>query len=116
MRHGSFKQPRNRPSDAAHRQAGRIIAAAWMRGSKNQGDKKMLRRLKNTFPLAAAVAMSVCGTPAASAADAATSDTTGAEETQQVIVTGTRQKGVAAAESAAPIQVISGAELAATGK
>jgi iron complex outermembrane receptor protein len=35
---------------------------------------------------------------------------------QEVIVTGTRQQGVVAAESAAPIQIINGDALAATGK
>jgi len=41
----------------------------------------------------------------------------GEEDTlQQVIVTGTRVKGIVAAESAAPIQIIAGDTLAATGK
>jgi iron complex outermembrane receptor protein len=49
---------------------------------------------------------------AAAAADADAGD----GEAQQIIVTGTREKGIAAVESAAPIQIIGGDTLRATGK
>ena len=54
----------------------------------------------------------------ASEADAAAADAgeSGDIESQQIIVTGTRQKGIAAAESAAPIQIVGGDALRATGK
>ena len=54
----------------------------------------------------------------ASGADAAAAAEADAGETElnQIIVTGTREKGIAAAESAAPIQIISGDTLRATGK
>jgi len=49
------------------------------------------------------------------APDAAAADA-GENDTQQIIVTGTRQKGIVAAESAAPIQIIGGDALQATGQ
>jgi iron complex outermembrane recepter protein len=52
------------------------------------------------------------GADAATAAEADAGDIEG----QEVIVTGTREKGIAAAESAAPIQIIGGDTLRATGK
>jgi iron complex outermembrane receptor protein len=55
--------------------------------------------------------------PAIWAADApADAAGTGEDLLQQVIVTGTRQKGIVAAESAAPIQIIAGDSLQATGQ
>jgi iron complex outermembrane receptor protein len=51
----------------------------------------------------------------ASDADAAAADV-GDSDAQQIIITGTRQKGIAAAESAAPIQIVGGDALRATGK
>jgi iron complex outermembrane receptor protein len=65
--------------------------------------------------IAAAIATTLFAASAAQAADTATSDTT-ANDAQQVIVTGTRVRGVVAADSAAPIQIIAGSALAATGK
>ena len=55
------------------------------------------------------------GAPDADAAAAAEADA-GDIDSQQIIVTGTREKGIAAAESAAPIQIIGGDALRATGK
>ena len=52
----------------------------------------------------------------ASEPDAAAAAEAEGDDTQQIIVTGTREKGIAAAESAAPIQIISGDALRATGK
>jgi iron complex outermembrane receptor protein len=80
----------------------------------------MLSTLKKTSSVAAAVAAAIFSASSARAADAA-ADAAGAgasaeDDTQQVIVTGTRQKGIVAAESAAPIQIISGDTLRATGK
>src|ERR1700728_1699063 len=69
------------------------------------------------------VATAVAFILAAAAAQAqqvvATADQTAVTTTnseQEVIVTGTRVRGVAVAESAAPIQIVSGDQLAATGK
>ena len=80
----------------------------------------MLSTLKKTSSVAAAVAAAIFAASSARAADAA-ADAAGAgvgseDDAQQVIVTGTRQKGIVAAESAAPIQIISGDTLRATGK
>ena len=80
----------------------------------------MLSTLKKTSSVAAAVAAAIFAASSAraadAAADAASAGTSGEDDTQQVIVTGTRQKGIVAAESAAPIQIISGDTLRATGK
>src|SRR5580698_7218561 len=84
----------------------------------------MLSTLKKTSPIAAAVAAAIFGASSARAADAAgpadaadaASDSAGLSGESEVIVTGTRQKGIVAAESAAPIQIISGDTLRATGK
>src|SRR3984957_8118308 len=83
----------------------------------------MLSTLKKTSPIAAAVAAAILGASSARAADAAgaadaadaVGDSAGLSG-EEVIVTGTRQKGIVAAESAAPIQIISGDTLRATGK
>ena len=53
--------------------------------------------------------------PAASGS-AGESSASAIETTQEVIVTGTRQKGIEAAQSAAPIQIISAADLKNTGQ
>ena len=72
---------------------------------------------KTIHPLAAAIAATILGAPSVWGADATTDAGTGEADTlQQVIVTGTRQKGIIAAESAAPIQIIAGDTLEATGK
>ncbi len=52
----------------------------------------------------------------ASEADAAAAAEADVGDGEQIIVTGTREKGIAAAESAAPIQIIGGDSLRATGK
>ena len=54
--------------------------------------------------------------PADASADSGAASGDGDGEAQQVIVTGTRQKGIVAAESAAPIQIIGGDTLQATGQ
>jgi iron complex outermembrane receptor protein len=69
--------------------------------------------------LAAAIAAALFSAPSAWAADATADATATPAEgglLDQVIVTGTRQKGIVAAESAAPIQIIAGDTLQATGK
>ncbi len=69
--------------------------------------------------LAAAIAAVIAGAPSVWAANATTEGPTASGEPdvlQQVIVTGTRQTGIVAAESAAPIQIINGDTLQATGK
>jgi iron complex outermembrane receptor protein len=79
----------------------------------------MLSNIKKTSPIAAAVAAAIFGASTARAADAAADAAGDAAVTSgdsEVIVTGTRQKGIAAAESAAPIQIIGGEALTATGK
>ncbi len=80
----------------------------------------MLSTLKKTSSVAAAVAAAIFAASSAraadAAADAASPAASGADDAEQVIVTGTRQKGIVAAESAAPIQIISGDTLRATGK
>jgi iron complex outermembrane receptor protein len=84
----------------------------------------MLSTLKKTSPIAAAVAAAIFGASSARAADAAgaadaadsASDSSVLSSESEVIVTGTRQKGIVAAESAAPIQIISGDALRNTGK
>src|SRR5580698_7033620 len=65
--------------------------------------------------IAAALATALFAASAAQAADTVAADTT-TSDAQLVIVTGTRQKGIAAVQSAAPIQIIDGSALAATGK
>jgi iron complex outermembrane receptor protein len=80
-------------------------------------DRHAIRKLSLSSAITLALA-----TGGASAAWAATATTDAAatpadtEGLQEVIVTGTRQKGIIAAESAAPIQIIAGDALAATGK
>jgi iron complex outermembrane recepter protein len=69
---------------------------------------------RTTLPLAAAIAGVLFGAPFAWAQSA--SEPEGSADLQQVIVTGTRQTGIVAAESAAPIQIIGGETLQATGK
>ena len=79
----------------------------------------MLSNTKKTSSIAAAVAAVIFGASGARAADAAAdsaADAGGTSGESEVIVTGTRQKGIAAAESAAPIQIIAGDALQATGK
>jgi iron complex outermembrane receptor protein len=69
--------------------------------------------------LAAAIAAALFSAPSAWAADATADATATPAEgglLDQVIVTGTRQKGIVAAESAAPIQIIAGDTLQATGQ
>jgi len=76
---------------------------------------KTLRKTNLSVAIAAVLFSATSGWAADTAADA----TTAPGETdllQQVIVTGTRQKGIVAAESAAPIQIIAGDTLQATGK
>src|SRR5271163_3166240 len=66
-----------------------------------------------------ALAASSVRAQTATVAQAQTAATTGTEEgggLGEVIVTGTRQSGVIAADSPAPIQIVSAEELAATGK
>ena len=80
-------------------------------------DRETIRKI--SLSSAVAISLATGGASAASAATA-TSDAAAtpadAEGLQEVIVTGTRQKGIIAAESAAPIQLIAGDALAATGK
>jgi iron complex outermembrane receptor protein len=82
----------------------------------------MLSTLKKTSPVAVAVAAAIFSASSARAADAAADAPDAAvagaslSGETEVIVTGTRQKGIVAAESAAPIQIISGDALRATGK
>jgi iron complex outermembrane recepter protein len=82
----------------------------------------MLSTLKKTSPVAVAVAAAIFSASSARAADAAADAPdaaaagAGLSGESEVIVTGTRQKGIVAAESAAPIQIISGDALRATGK
>ena len=67
--------------------------------------------------LAAANVGTVHANGASEADAAATAEADAGDiEGQQIIVTGTREKGIAAAESAAPIQIIGGDTLRATGK
>jgi iron complex outermembrane receptor protein len=67
--------------------------------------------------IAVAVALGIFSAPSVWAADAPAEAPAGEGDLlQQVIVTGTRQKGIVAAESAAPIQIIAGDTLQATGK
>jgi iron complex outermembrane receptor protein len=74
--------------------------------------------LKNKLPIAVAIAGVLFGAPSAWAQTTASANTAPAEENvlDQVIVTGTRQTGIVAAESAAPIQIIAGDTLQATGQ
>jgi iron complex outermembrane recepter protein len=79
----------------------------------------MLSNTKKTSSIAAAVAAVIFGASAARAADAAADSAADAGVSSgenEVIVTGTRQRGIVAAESAAPIQIIAGDALQATGK
>jgi iron complex outermembrane recepter protein len=78
----------------------------------------MRSTLIKTSSVAAAVAAAIFGASSARAADAAdaAADSGAVSPDSEVIVTGTRQKGIVAAESAAPIQIISGDALRATGK
>jgi iron complex outermembrane recepter protein len=73
---------------------------------------------KQNFRVAAAIAGMILCAPSGWAVSATDSGTTSNEDNllDQVIVTGTRQKGIIAAESAAPIQIIAGDTLQATGK
>jgi len=72
---------------------------------------------KKSLLFAVAIAAVIVSAPSVWAADtAAEAPATSGEELEQVIVTGTRQKGIVAAESAAPIQIIGGETLQATGK
>jgi iron complex outermembrane recepter protein len=73
---------------------------------------------KKHLPLAAAIAGILFGAPSVWAQSVAANMEVPAagNELDQVIVTGTRQKGIVAAESAAPIQLIAGDALQATGK
>jgi iron complex outermembrane receptor protein len=76
-----------------------------------------IRIRKKALSIAAAVAATIFSAPSAWTATADTPAAAGEEDTlQQVIVTGTRVKGIVAAESAAPIQIIAGDTLQATGK
>jgi iron complex outermembrane recepter protein len=81
----------------------------------------MRSTLIRTSSVAAAVAAAIFGASSARAADAAADAADAASDSaglsgEEVIVTGTRQKGIVAAESAAPIQIISGDALRSTGK
>ena len=74
---------------------------------------------KGNLPLVATTVALILAASAAQrtlAADTAEASADSADAAQEVIVTGTRQKGVAVGESAAPIQIISPDALAATGK
>ena len=66
--------------------------------------------------IAVAVASILTAAQAARAADTDSAATGSSDTLQEIIVTGTRQKGIAAAESAAPIQIISSDALTSTGK
>src|SRR3984957_9538142 len=57
--------------------------------------------------VAAAVALAIAASPQVRAADAADANETGAGELAEVVVTGTRQAGISAIESPAPVQIIS---------
>src|ERR1700733_8748101 len=65
---------------------------------------------RRCLPLAAGIAVVIFSTPSVWAATAADAAAPASEEDllQQVIVTGTRQIGIVAAESAAPIQIVAG--------
>lgn len=71
----------------------------------------------NRLPLAVAIAAAIGGSSSgwAATADAATA-AADPNSLDQVIVTGTRQTGIVAAESAAPIQIVAGDALQATGQ
>ena len=74
---------------------------------------------KKSLAVAAAITAAIFSAASVWAADATTEAPTASGEPdllQQVIVTGTRQTGIIAAESAAPIQIIAGDSLQATGK
>jgi iron complex outermembrane recepter protein len=72
---------------------------------------------RRCLPLAAGIAVVIFSMPSAWAAVDATAPASTEEDLlQQVIVTGTRQIGIVAAESAAPIQIVAGDALLATGK
>ena len=71
---------------------------------------------KRSLPVAIAIAGTIMGMPAVWAQSAAVAEATPEEALEQVIVTGTRQQGIVAAESAAPIQIIAGDALQATGQ
>jgi iron complex outermembrane receptor protein len=72
---------------------------------------------QRSLPVGAAIASVLLGAPTGWAAPAPDTAASGEGDTlQQVIVTGTRQTGIVAAESTAPIQLIAGDALQATGK
>jgi len=77
-------------------------------------------KTRRSAPIAAAVALAIVASAAqaqqAPTTTAAPESTAPGSTLQEVIVTGTRQAGLEAAESPAPIQIVSSAELAATGK
>jgi iron complex outermembrane receptor protein len=78
--------------------------------------KEQSLRLRLAISALCASASVVFSAPAVWAADAANETAATSDVLDQVIVTGTRQKGIVAAESAAPIQIIAGDTLQATGK
>jgi iron complex outermembrane recepter protein len=73
---------------------------------------------KNSLPIAIAIAATIFSAPSVWAAEAAEAPAASGETDalHEVIVTGTRQTGIIAAESAAPIQIVAGDALQATGK
>ena len=72
---------------------------------------------KKTLPTIVALTGMIVGTPSVWAQAVATGGAPVDENNlEQVIVTGTRQTGIVAAESSAPIQIIAGDALQATGK
>jgi iron complex outermembrane receptor protein len=73
---------------------------------------------KKSVPVAAALAAIFAGASSGWAATATDATTAPNDENglQEVIVTGTRQTGIVAADSAAPIQIIAGDALQATGQ
>jgi iron complex outermembrane receptor protein len=76
--------------------------------------RKRHRICFTSYPAIVAMAAIIAG---ATPTWAATAETPAEEDTlQQVIVTGTRVRGIVAAESAAPIQIVGGEALQATGK
>ncbi len=80
-------------------------------------DRKAIRKISLSSAVAIALASgSASSVWAATATTDAAATPADAEGLQEVIVTGTRQKGIIAAESAAPIQIIAGDTLQATGK
>ena len=89
----------------------------WPKPLRRMPPSLQQHTLRRKLPIAAGIAAVIFSAPSVWAAAAETPAATGEGDVlDQVIVTGTRQKGIVAAESAAPIQIIAGDTLQSTGK